>query len=246
VAHPEALGAELFVGAVEIPLRRLLQLLAEPIVRHVGADPGVHGVGRKDRLRPHDPIAAHVRDVAAGLGIKEVEVYVCGHAPHVMVAEPTTPPSVVLGAAIASGDAATIRFAAGAALGLVHAGLALPARLSRDELRLLAWTAIRAVQPHARVVGVDEAAVEAQAQKLRRVIAPNLVDDAAAQATAVQAFDPARLAQELEIGRLRAGFAASGHLAAGLALVVAAVGKDLPDVLAGPLGKGIVSFALRL
>ena len=44
-----------------------------------------------------DPIASIVRELGARVGFKDVHVYISARHPHVVVAEPTSPVSVVIG-----------------------------------------------------------------------------------------------------------------------------------------------------
>ena len=151
----------------------MFTLLGDRVAKHVGVDLKVYGVSRGDRLRAKDStVAAHAQDVATGLGFGEIDVYVSARQPYAMVAEPTSPVSLVIGQAIAQQDAKAIRFAAGSALKLAQSSLAIPARLPPEELGVLVVSLMRVFQPdwaHG-IDGLDADAIATQTQKLRRLI----------------------------------------------------------------------------
>ena len=150
----------LFPRTVQTELRQLFTLLGDRLAKHVGIDLRSYGVGRGDRLRAKDSkVAAHAQEVANGLGFGDIDVYVSTRQPYAMVAEPTSPVSLVLGQTIAQGDAAMIRFAAGAALKLAQASLAIPARLSETDLGVLTVALLRLVQTDFPQEGLEETAI---------------------------------------------------------------------------------------
>jgi tetratricopeptide (TPR) repeat protein len=238
-------GDELvFSNAVQPGVLRIFRLLAPPIAKHVGVDLGAHGVGRKDRLPSGDPIAATVRDLASRVGFKDIDVYVSSRHPYLMVAEPTSPVSIVLGSAIASGEPSAIRFAAGAVLKLGQMSLAIPARLPPGELGVLGLALLRLFRPALTAPGVDLDEVNAQMPKLRRLIPAGLFDEVRPHALAIESFSPEGLARDLKIVGLRAGFAASGSVLPGLAALAASIDGDLSRVLVDPVAQALISFAL--
>jgi hypothetical protein len=242
--RPEA-DDVLFPRTVQTELRQLFTLLGDRLAKHVGIDLRSYGVGRGDRLRAKDSkVAAHAQEVANGLGFGEIDVYVSTRQPYAMVAEPTSPMSLVLGQTIAQGDAAMIRFAAGAALKLAQASLAIPARLSETDLGVLTVALLRLVQTDFPQEGLEEAAIAQQAQKLRRLIPTGLMNELKPYALAVDAphFRHEWLARDLRVAGLRAGLVAGGSLVAGLTIL--AQGADLADSLGNPTQQGLISFAL--
>ncbi len=237
----------LFGRGIQTELRQLFTLLGDRVAKHVGVDLRVYGVGRGDRLRARDGgVAAHAQDVATGLGFGEIDVYVSTRQPYAMVAEPTSPVSLVIGQTIAQGDSKGVRFAAGAALKLAQTSMAIPARLPADDLGVLVVALIRLFQPDFPGKGLDEAAITAQAQKLRRLIPSGLMSDLRPYALAIDAgaFVPTELARDLKIAGLRAGLVASGSILAGFGLLAAQAGTDVPSFLTDPLAQGVLSFAL--
>ena len=235
----------LFPRTVQTELRQLFTLLGDRLAKHVGVDLRSYGVGRGDRLRAKDSkVAAHAQDVASGLGFGEIDVYVSARQGYAMVAEPTSPVSLVLGQTIAQGDAATIRFAAGSALKLAQASLAIPARLGEAELGVLVVALLRLFQPEFPQEGLDEAAIAQQSQKLRRLIPTGLMNELKPFALAVDAphFRHEWLARDLRVAGLRAGLVASGSLLAGVQIL--AQGGDVTAALADPLAQGLIAFAL--
>ena len=237
----------LFPRSVQPELRALFTMLGDRLAKHVGVDLRAYGVGRGDRLRAKDSsVAAHAQDVATGLGFGEIDVYVSTRQPYTMIAEPTSPISLVLGAEIAKGDASRIRFAAGAALKLAQASLAIPARLSETDLGVLVVALLRQFQPEFPQEGLDEPAIVSQMQKLKRLIPTNLMNELRPHAQAVDGahFKHEQLARDLRITGLRAGLVASGSILAGLTVLAAAAGTDVPSFLANPVAQGLITFAL--
>jgi len=237
----------LFPRGVQPELRQLFTLLGDRLAKHVGVDLRAYGVGRGDRLRAKDSlVAAHAQDVATGLGFGEIDVYVSTRQPYAMVAEPTSPISLVLGSEVAKGDTHQIRFAAGAALKLAQASLAIPTRLAEAELGVLVVALLRQFQPDFPQEGLEEAAIATQMQKLKRLIPSGLLAELRPHALAVDAphFRHEQLARDLRITGLRAGLVASGSILAGLAILAAARGTDVPSFLADPVAQGLISFAL--
>jgi hypothetical protein len=169
---------------------------------------------------------------------------VSARQPYAMVAEPTSPVSLVIGQTIAQADAATIRFASGAALKLAQASMAIPARLGEAELGVLVVSLLRLFQPEFPQEGLDEAAVAAQSQKLRRLIPTGLMNELKPFALAVDAphFRHEWLARDLRVAGLRAGLVASGSLLAGLQVL--AHGGEIKAALADPQAQGLIAFAL--
>ncbi len=237
----------LFPRGVQPELRQLFTLLGDRIAKHVGVDLRAHGVGRGDRLRAKDSaVASHAQDVATGLGFGEIDVYVSAREPYAMVAEPTSPVSLVIGQAVAQSEYRSVRFAAGTALKLAQASLAIPGRLSADDVGILVVSLVRLFQTEFPLRGLDEAAVAGQMQKLKRLIPSGLMTELRPYALAVDAaaFDRHELERDLRIAGLRAGLIASGSLLAGLNVLASQRETDVPSFLADPVAQGLLTFAL--
>ena len=237
----------LFPRTVQTELRQVFTLLGDRVAKHVGIDLKVYGVSRGDRLRAKDsPVAAHAQDVATGLGFGEIDVYVSARQPYAMVAEPTSPVSLVIGQAIANMDAKAIRFAAGSALKLAQSALAIPARLPTDELGVLVVSLLRMFQSDFPMEPLDPDVIATQNQKLRRLIPTGLSNELKPFALAVDQthFRHENLARDLRVAGLRAGLIASGSLLAGLQILAAAAERDVPSFLADPVAQGLISWAL--
>ena len=238
----------LFPRVVQQELRQMFQLLGDRVAKHVGVDLRPYGATRGDRLRARDnPVAAIAQEVATALGFGEIDVYVSARQPWAMVAEPTSPVSLVIGQSIASLETkGAVRFAAGAALKLAQASLAIPARLPPEELGVLVVALVKLFQPDFPTLDLDEGAITAQAQKLRRLIPSGLMNDLRPFALAVdgQRFHYRQLAGDLKLAGLRAGLVASGSILAGLRLIAGDGPTELTAVLADPLAQGLVQFAL--
>jgi len=143
-------------------------------------------------------------------------------------------------------DARAIRFAAGAALKLAQAHLAIPARLPPDELGVLSIALLRMFQQKFPGGGLDEGAIAAQMQKLKRLVPTGLATELGPFAYSVEAtqFSHAEISRDLRIAGLRAGLVAGGSLVAGLNILAAQAGTDVPSFLADPVAQGLITFAL--
>jgi hypothetical protein len=238
----------LFPRTVQVELRQVFTLLGDRIAKHVGVDLRPYGATRGDRLRARDnPAAAVAQSVASGLGFGEIDVYLSNRQPWAMVAEPTSPLSLVIGQSIASAGGDAIRFAAGSALKLAQASLAIPARLPADDLGVLVVALLRLFQPDFPILALDADAIAAQTQKLRRLIPTGLMNELKPFALAIdpQRFGHRELARDLKIAGLRAGLVASGSLLAGLRILAAqAEVADVASFLADPVAQGLIAFAL--
>jgi hypothetical protein len=213
----------------------------------VGVDLRPYGVTRGDRLRARDnPVAAVAQSVASGLGFGEIDLYISNRQPWVMIAEPTSPVSLVVGAAIAAGGGDMLKFAAGGALKLAQASLTIPARLPVADLGVLVVALLRLFQPDLPVDDLDPDAVAAQSQKLRRLIPTSLMNELKPFALAIDGnrFRHTELSRDLKIAALRAGLAASGSLLAGLRILSSQASAELPSFLSDPVSQGLVAFAL--
>jgi len=239
-----AADERLFSDSVQPELREMFRLLANPIAKHVGVDLGVYGIQRKDRLPPSDPVAVTAWELATALGFKDLDVFVSTRNPYVMVAEPTHPVSLVLGAAITHGESSGIKFAAGAALKLAKLSLAIPARVSTDDLGVLGLALLRLFHPELTSSGVNLDSVKAQLAKLRRLVPASVLEEVRPHVAAVDSFHHQAFARDLKIAGLRAGFAASGSLLPGLSILAASLGTDLSNVVADPIVQKLIFFAL--
>ena len=251
--RPEA-DEVLFPRGVPPSLRQMFQILGDKVGKHVGTGIQPYGVTRGDRLRARDSeVAAAAQDVATALGFGEIDIFVSAKQPYAMVAEPTSPVSLVIGQAIAQGTFGGsgpgkpgVRFAAGAALKLAQSSLAIPARMAPDDLGVLVIALLRLYQPEFPTLSVDGEAVATQMQKLRRLIPTGTFNELRPFALAV---DPAQLghrelAAGLRVAALRAGLVASGSLLAGLGIVAAQAGTDLAATVTDPVAAGLIQFAI--
>lgn len=253
LTKPEA-DDVLFPRSVQVELRQLFHLLGDRIAKHVGVDLKQYGATRGDRLRGREhPVAAVAQSVATALGFtNDIDVYVSTRQPWVIVAEPTSPVSLVIGSAIAAAGGDAIRFAAGSALKLAQAALAIPARLSSDDLGVLVIALLRLFQPEFPIIGLPAAEIAGQTQKLRRLIPTGLLQELKPFALAIDpnTFDHQVLARDLRVAGLRAGLVAAGLLVAGLRILAgqANASEDKPPeltaFLADPVAQGLITFSL--
>src|SRR5690606_12684220 len=147
----------LFPPAASSSLRAMLRLLGERLTKHVGIDVRRYGVGRNERLRKgSDPLAGMILEMAAEMGIDDVDIYLAPGKPTLLAVEPTSPVSLVLGPQLATLDRpAELRFLVGRSLKLAPSALAVPARLGPDVLGVLLAGILRQFAPDFSPPGLD-------------------------------------------------------------------------------------------
>ena len=239
----------LFPAPVSSSLRALFRLLGDRIPKQLGLDVRRYGVGRAERLRMGgDPLAGMVVEMAGEMGIDEIEVYVSARQPTVLAVEPTTPPSLVLGAHLASLDRpAELRFLVGRALKLARASLAVPARMNVDELGALLAGILRQFSPEFAPEGIDPVQIAAEQQKLRRLIPHNMVQELAPFGLEIAgaAFDHRAVWAGIIEGGNRAGILAAGSATAALGAVLRLGGyRDIHQGMHDPFVLALLRFAV--
>ena len=202
----------LFPASVPTSARQLFGLLGDRVAKHVGIDLRRYGVGRGERLRKRDnPVLAIAHEISGQMGVDQLALYVSEKEPTIVACEPTNPISLIVGANLASPERkAELRFCVGRAIKLVTSSLAVPARMSSEELGVLLMALLRQFDPEYAVAGVDAAAVASQQQRLKRLIPSGMV-----QELKLLAFDMA--GTRLDYQGLQAGIQAAGDRAGLLA-----------------------------
>lgn len=235
----------LFPRTVQGELRQMFHLLGDRLAKHVGVDLRAYGATRGERLRAKESAVARVaQEVATGLGFGEIDVYISPRLPWVYATEPTNPVSLILGKELAAGSEARVRFAAASALKLAASSLSIAARLPAEELGVLVVALLRLFHPEFAGGSVDQAAVAAQMQKLRRLIPTNLVNELRPYALSLDGsrLDPVALSTDLRSAGLRAGVVATQSVVPALELIAA--GDDAASALAHPMAADLLKFAL--
>ncbi|HVV83056.1 MAG TPA: hypothetical protein VHE35_08240, partial [Kofleriaceae bacterium] len=240
--------------AVMPELRQIFGLLGDRLAKHVGVDLRVYGVTRGERLRAREhPVAAAAQEVATAFGLGEIDIYLSTRQPWAMVAEPTSPPSLVLGSALADSRSHAgwrldaVRFAAAGALKHIAASTAIPARLGEDELGVLLVALLRLFQPEFPYLAVDADAVIVQLQRLRRLIPSSLVNELRPYAIAIgpSSLDHRALARGLAAASHRVGLVAAGGAVTPLQVLLGRGGAaDLASGLGIPAVHELVLFAI--
>jgi hypothetical protein len=238
---------------VSSSLRSLFRMLGERIAKQLGIDVRRYGVGRAEKLRSSgDPLAAAILEMAADMGIAELEIFLSPRQPTVLAVEPTSPPSLVLGSQLASLDRpAELRFLVGRALKLFLSSLAVPARLGTDELGALVAGMLRVFQPEFTPAGLDPAQIATEQQKLRRLIPSHMVQELApfgldiAGAGAGTEFDHRALWAGILEGGNRAGLLAAGSAGAALDALLRMGGyRDVHQGVNDAFVAGLLRFAV--
>jgi hypothetical protein len=234
---------------VSSSLRALFRLLGDRIAKQLGLYVRRLGVGRAERLRPGaDPLAGAIGEMAAEMGIHELEVYVSQRQPTVLAVEPTNPPSLVIGAQVGSLDRpAELRFLVGRALKLARCSLAVPARMGVEELGALVAGMLRQFAPEYTPNGLDPAQVSAEQQKLRRLIPSNMLQELAPFAIDIAGagFDHRAVWAGIIDGGNRAGLLAAGSAAAAIGAVLRLGGyRNIHQGVRDPFVIGLMQFAV--
>ncbi|WP_428265391.1 hypothetical protein, partial [Haliangium sp.] len=235
--------------AVPPAARQLFAALGDRLAKHIGADLRRHGVSRGQRVR--DPGAAAVmacEAVAGELGVEPPAVYLSEARPQAFALEPTSPPSIILGAELmAAMGPDELRFVTGRALGLERGGVLAPVSLDEDAFAVFLAALLRQFDPEFELPGIAAAAVEEEAQRLRRVVSAGLVQELLPVALGVMGagLDPAALrAGLLETGD-RVGLLACGSVAAAARWLGRVHGHDgVAAALGDPEVAALVRFAV--
>ena len=258
LVKPEA-DEVMWPPAVMPELRQIFALLGDRLAKHVGVDLRPYGVARGDRLKPREnPVAATAQEVATAFGLGEIDVYVSTRQPFAMIAEPTSPPSLILGSALADARSSdhsrrldAVRFAAAGALKHIAAHTAIPARLGEDELGVLLIGLLRLFQPDFPYLAVDADQVIVQLQRLRRLIPSNLVNELRPYAMGISpsALDHRALARGLAAVTYRVGLVAVGGAVTPIQILLARAGiadlaTGIAAGMANPAVAELVQFAI--
>ncbi|HEY2748010.1 MAG TPA: tetratricopeptide repeat protein [Polyangia bacterium] len=170
------LDETLFDARVPAGFRNLFRLLDEPLAKMFRADVKRLGVGRHEKL----PRSGHaLRDVAnkvaADLGIRDFDLYVTAAHPTALVVELTDPLSIVIGNKVIEGaHELELRFLVGRCFKMIQSHMALPMRLTPEDLGLLVGGIVRQFVPDFVPAGFEEAQVVAEAGRMSRIIPKKL------------------------------------------------------------------------
>jgi cellulose synthase operon protein C len=239
----------LFPRSVSAGLRQIFAALGDRIGKQVGADVRRYGVGRGDRLkRNDDPTLIAIREVAAEMEVGDLDVYVSARDPYLFAIEATSPMSLIIGSGLAAAEQApALRFATGRGLELGLANLSLVDRMNPDEFGVFLVALLRQFAPEFAPAGVDPAAVEAEAQRQRKLVTPNLVTELRPFAVGVAGaqFNHKRIWSGNVQGGHRAGLLASGSPKAAVQLLSHRAGySDLARAATDPQIAELMRFAV--
>jgi tetratricopeptide (TPR) repeat protein len=216
-----ALDDTLFDARIPAGFRHLFRLLDEALSKPFRTDLKKLGVGRNERL----PARGHaIRDlmnrIAGDLGLRELDLYVTSAHPTALIVEITEPLSVVLGAKLVEGaHEAEVRFYLGRMLKMVQLHMALPMRLSAEDLAIVVGAIVRQFVPDFVPAGFDEKQIAAEAVRLSKVIPKKMHQELFpfAMECASPTLDLRQLGPALVDTANRAGLLAAGTMPAALA-----------------------------
>ncbi len=232
----------LFPAAVPAALRQLLLHLGDRIAKHLALDLRSLGIARGDRLRPErDPqaaaVVAQVQRVATQLGIRAVEVYVADSLAARAIAVPSSPPALVIGAALASElPLDSLRFATGRALLLARACLTGAEHLEVDAFGGFLIALLRQLVPELAAAELPEAAITEQQARLRKLIPGALLSELRPYAVSLAGapLDHRSIWMAIHRAGDRAGLVACGSATAALQVLRAgdATEERIADLIA--------------
>ncbi|HEY4181313.1 MAG TPA: hypothetical protein VGM90_30920 [Kofleriaceae bacterium] len=234
-----ATDAEIIPETLPAALLAMLRTAAPAIQQVAGVDVTAFGVPKKLRLRGTEPLAVSVRAVATALGLGELDVYLAPH-PYVTNAEPGEPISLVIGHAIAASEQ-SIAYAAGAVLGLVQMSLAIPARLPAASVQTLVVALLDLTGVN---VGASTPESVSLANLLRRHVSPTAQAELERLVRSLPSHEFPTLVRDLQAIGLRAGFAVSGQLRAGLEQLAGVLSTDVTRIVSESLARDLIGFAL--
>jgi tetratricopeptide (TPR) repeat protein len=197
--------------------RNLFSRVEETIAKVMRMDPRRHGIDKRTRQQKGSPLANVFTQMAAKIGYApEIELHLSDSHPELCIAEPGDPPLVVLGSALVRGAGEPqLRFLAARTLYLLKSGLAIPARLSGEELGLLVGGIVWQFVPDYVHPALPQAALYESAQRMSKLLprkAREPIMPYALECSGDLDFD--KLAQgALSVGN-RAGLLAAGDLGA--------------------------------
>ena len=154
------LDETLFDARVPAGFRNLLRLLDEPLSKMFRADVKRLGVGRHEKLPSRGHALREVANkVASDLGIRDFDLYVTAAHPTALVVELTDPLSVVIGNKVVEGaHELELRFLLGRCFKMIQSHMALPMRLTPEDLGLLVGGIVRQFVPDFVPAGLRGAA----------------------------------------------------------------------------------------
>jgi hypothetical protein len=191
--------------------------------------------------------------VAVELHAGEFDLYVkSGGEPGVLRAEPGTPPSIIVGSGIAALGPQALRFAAARSLRLVATGLDLVLAGTPEDGAALLVAIVRQFVPEYRHPDVRDALVDAEADRVARVMSRKLRSQVMPFAVeSAGPFEPAALHAAVRDGANGVALLGTGDLPTALCVVLVAGGGltpgaalTLPAIVANPEALALLRFAV--
>jgi hypothetical protein len=219
-----ALDDQLFHPSVPPGFRHLFRLLDEPLQKAFRGDVRRLGLGKQERLpRSGHPVREVANRIAAELKIRDFDLYLSGAHPTLVAVELTEPIAIVVGAKLVEqAHEAEVLFHVGGVLRMLRSHMAVPLRMSADELGILVGALVRQFVPDYVPNGFDEGAIVLEAGRLARVIPRKLHQELLpfALECADASLDLRSLAAAIGYTTQRAGVLAAGSIARAYAAVL--------------------------
>jgi tetratricopeptide (TPR) repeat protein len=215
-----ALDETLFDVRVPAGFRHLFRLLDEPLSKLYRTDLKRLGLGKHEKLPPRGHAVRDIANrLASDLGIREFDLYLTPQHPTALMVELTEPLSIVIGSQLVEGaHEHEVRFHLGRAMKMMQAHLAVPMRLSADDLGVLVGAIVRQFVPDFVPAGFDEKLVAAEAARMSKLIPKKMQGELFpfAMECASPNLDLKQIAPALVETANRAGLLACGMMAPAL------------------------------
>ncbi len=162
----------LFDSRIPAGFRHLFRLLDDSLGKIYRGDIKRLGLSRGDKLPARGHAARDLANrIAADLGVRDFDLYVTNAMPNALLLEVTEPVSIVLGQKLVEGaHESECRFYLGRALKMTQTHMALPMRLSAEDLGVLVAAIVRQFVPDFKPRNIDEKRVVAEAARVAKVI----------------------------------------------------------------------------
>ena len=228
--------------------RTLFALLGGRLAKHIGIDIRHHGVGRSDRLRKGiDTAAGIILELAAEMGVEDVDIYVSKQKPNLVAVEPTNPFSLILGEEVANAERLSeLRFFVGRSLKGASASLSAPLQLGEERFGVLLVGLLRLFQPDFVPIGVDADAASAEQHRLKRLIPSSLLQELQPYAVGLVTsdFDHKAIWRGMANACNRAGLLCAGDGSAAISGLMRSKGhSSLKEAVQDPEIAALILFA---
>ena len=235
-------------AAVAGTIRHVLRQIGPALCRADRTDTKRWQPGRSGKQGRGSDLRRLFEPIAVDLGVKAFDLYVTPAYRDAMAIESGDTPAIIIGEALVSRGPAAMRFAAGYTLRLIATHFDVLLHHGAQDGAALLAAVVRRFVPDYHPAFLTAELEERVEDRFGRAISRSVRDDLAPFATELAGpLDPVALQAALEDVGARVGLLASGDLATGLEVLVAATSRPantLEALLRVPMGAALVEFAL--